>query len=91
MAGAAGIAVASSAMAGTAGWRPLVALSNPCRAGRLPDELANHPIVRAAWDGLDASQLWDCHVHLFGSGDSDAGVWINPSMYRWAFFIHRTK
>ena len=65
------------------GCRPVLSLSNPCRSGRLPNELADHPLVRAAWHGLDASKLWDCHVHLFGSGDSDAGVWINPSMYRW--------
>ena len=79
-AGAAGMVVAASTLTGC---RPVLSLSNPCRSGRLPNELADHPLVRAAWHGLDASMLWDCHVHLFGSGDSDAGVWINPSMYRW--------
>lgn len=25
-------------------------------------------------------QVWDCHVHLVGSGDSGSGAWINPAM-----------
>ena len=50
---------------------------NPCRAP-LPRELADHPVVKAAWQGLRADAVWDCHVHLFGNGRSKAGLWVSP-------------
>lgn len=53
--------------------------TNPCRAA-LPRRLAEHDIVRAAWDGIDANKVWDCHAHLIGTGDSGGGIWINPRM-----------
>jgi len=34
--------------------------------------------VRAAWDGLDASRVWDSHAHLIGTGDSNSGIYVNP-------------
>jgi mannonate dehydratase len=34
--------------------------------------------VRAAWEGLDARNVWDCHTHLIGTGDSGSGVYVNP-------------
>jgi mannonate dehydratase len=52
---------------------------NPCLA-RLPQRLAEHELVRAAWDGLDAAQVWDAHAHLVGTGDSGSGVVVNPRM-----------
>jgi uncharacterized protein len=57
---------------------------NACRAG-LPDELARHPLVTDAWQGIDARDFWDVHCHLFGSGDSGRGPWAstaitNPSL-----------
>lgn len=51
-------------------------LYNPCAAG-LPPDLARHPLVQAAWQGIDPAQTWDCHVHLFGNGRSGPGIWIN--------------
>lgn len=36
--------------------------------------------MRAAWDGLDAAQVWDAHAHLVGTGDSGSGVFVNPRM-----------
>jgi mannonate dehydratase len=36
--------------------------------------------VRAAWDGLDAAQVWDAHAHLVGTGDAGSGVEVNPRM-----------
>jgi predicted TIM-barrel fold metal-dependent hydrolase len=33
--------------------------------------------VRAAWDGLEPRNVWDCHSHLIGTGDSDSGITIN--------------
>lgn len=58
---------------------PEQGFSNPCLAG-LPPDLANHELVRAAWEGIDPAQVWDSHTHLIGTGDSDSGVWINPNM-----------
>jgi mannonate dehydratase len=54
-------------------------LLNPCR-GALPERLARHELVRAAWDGLDPADVWDCHVHLAGTGDSGEGPWMSPRM-----------
>jgi predicted TIM-barrel fold metal-dependent hydrolase len=36
--------------------------------------------VRAAWEGLDAEQVWDSHNHIAGVGDSASGIVINPRM-----------
>lgn len=61
-------------------WWPDDGLWNPCAQGPLPPELADHEAIRGALRGLDAKQLWDCHVHLIGVGDTRDGVWINPDM-----------
>ncbi|OGT18886.1 MAG: hypothetical protein A2V90_02565 [Gammaproteobacteria bacterium RBG_16_57_12] len=53
---------------------------NPCAAGGLPEALARHELVSKIWEGLDTRQLWDCHTHLIGKGDSDSGIWVNPNM-----------
>lgn len=67
---------------GLAGYRywPDEGLINPCLDAALPEALARHELVQAAWAGVDAAQVWDCHVHLIGTGDSDSGVWVNPDM-----------
>jgi len=36
--------------------------------------------VQAAWEGLDATQVWDSHAHLVGTGDSGSGIYVNPRM-----------
>jgi mannonate dehydratase len=60
----------------------LPGLNNPCR-GRLPEALARHDLVRAAFDGLDPTALWDVHAHLLGTGDSGSGCTVHPSMSQW--------
>lgn len=67
--------------AGLGGWKywPEQGLTNPC-LGKLPESLAQHPLVQSIWAGLDPTQVWDCHVHLVGSGDSGSGAWISPAM-----------
>jgi predicted TIM-barrel fold metal-dependent hydrolase len=62
-------------------WLPTRGLVNPCLTPSLPDEIANHPAVAAATQGLRRDQVWDCHVHLLGLGDVHPGeVWVNPMM-----------
>ena len=55
-------------------------LFNPCLPARLPESLANHELVRHAFDGLRPDHIWDSHVHLLGTGDSGSGAWINPQL-----------
>jgi predicted TIM-barrel fold metal-dependent hydrolase len=52
-------------------------LSNPCLSP-LPRGVAGHPLVKSAWQGIEADAVWDCHVHLFGNGRSGSGIWVNP-------------
>lgn len=73
--GLAGTGLAASALAAKHG----PALFNPCRAA-LPAELADHPLIQAAWAGLDPAQVWDVHAHLVGTGDSGSGITVNPDM-----------
>ena len=55
---------------------------NPC-LNPLPDHLARHELVLAAFEGLDASALWDVHAHLLGTGDSGSGCSVHPAMNQW--------
>jgi len=77
-------------LAGLGAWHlwPEQGLLNPC-LGELPPQLAGHPLVREAFDGLDPAQVWDTHVHLLGVGDGDdaAGAAFNDGhgSWRWAF------
>jgi predicted TIM-barrel fold metal-dependent hydrolase len=40
--------------------------------------VTRHELVNAAWEGLDAAQVWDSHVHVMGAGDSPSGIQVNP-------------
>lgn len=72
---------AAGTVAALAAWRlwPEQGLWNPCLA-RLPRRLAEHELVKAAWEGIDPAQVWDAHAHLVGTGDSASGIRINPRM-----------
>ena len=51
-------------------------LTNECRVA---PEIARHPLVARAWQGLRAEHVWDMHVHLFGNGSSPgSGVYVEP-------------
>jgi len=79
--GAAALSFAAGAAWWGRDWLPLRGLINPCLAPALPDRLAEHPVVRDVLAGLDPAKLWDCHVHLVGTGDSDpAKEWVNPAL-----------
>jgi mannonate dehydratase len=54
---------------------------NNCRTP-LPPALRDHPVVLAAWRGLDPAKVWDVHCHVMGTGDSGTGPWMNPAMER---------
>lgn len=75
-----GTGIAGLALAG-ATWRfwPEQGMVNPCLA-TLPRHLAEHELVQSAWQGLDPARVWDCHVHLVGTGDSGGGIWLNPAL-----------
>src|SRR5689334_10559363 len=70
--------IAGSALSSCQYW-PDKSFLNPCRA-ELPPHLARHELVRAAWEGIDPALMWDCHVHIAGTGDSGPGIWMNPRM-----------
>lgn len=56
-------------------------LFNPCLAS-LPPELADHALVRGAWEGIRADKVWDCHTHIAGVGDGGSGIVVHPHMDR---------
>jgi len=56
-------------------------LWNPCLGDSLPPHLADHELIQAAWQGIDPTQVWDCHAHIAGTGDSGSGIVVNPDMY----------
>jgi len=73
------LAACGAGVLGLAAARALPRVWNPCHAS-LPPELAQHPAVAAAWAGLDPAQVWDCHVHIAGTGDSGSGIAIAAEM-----------
>jgi len=44
----------------------------------LPRPLADHELVKAAWEGIEPREVWDSHSHLIGTGDSGSGIYVNP-------------
>ena len=54
-------------------------LFNPCGSA-LPQHLAEHPIVKAAWEGIEPARFWDTHAHIAGTGDSGSGIFTTPDM-----------
>ncbi len=76
----------AATMAGAAVALPVSALRldagasvfNPC--GKLSDDLRNHELTLIGFDALNADDVWDCHVHLLGLGESGGGAWVTPKM-----------
>lgn len=54
-------------------------LLNKCLGG-VPPSLRDDPRLRGVWQGLDATKVWDVHVHVLGDGASGSGLWFNPRM-----------
>jgi mannonate dehydratase len=83
-----GLAAAGGA---AARYWPEQGFTNQCLA-KLPDAIAQHELIAAAWSGLSAAHVWDCHTHLVGSGDSGSGAWFSPDMDSlWHPLLHLQK
>ncbi|MDR1351336.1 MAG: amidohydrolase, partial [Zoogloeaceae bacterium] len=51
-------------------------LAGHCRAG-LPEPLKASPWLARVWQDLNPRDVWDCHAHLAGLGDSaDSGIQV---------------
>ena len=72
MAGCASLSVAGLGLA-----RPSIV--NPCRVA-IPSSLIDSTWLQRAWAGIDPAELWDCHVHLAGVGDSASGIIVGPQL-----------
>lgn len=73
------LAVAAAGSSAAFYW-PDEGLFNPCFEQPTPEWLLNHELVQSAWEGIDPTLFWDVHTHLIGTGDSDSGVYLHPSM-----------
>ena len=84
----------TAALAASSAWRARALrpdegarLFNPCE--KLSLTLWNHEFTQAGFDGLDASNVWDCHTHLLGLGESGGGAWVTPKMQSiWRFKLY---
>lgn len=65
-------------------------LRNPCLSDSLSD-IHQHPLWQKAWQDIDPAQLWDCHCHLVGVGDSDSGIEVNDALRSWWHPIQHTQ
>ncbi|MDD1620535.1 MAG: amidohydrolase [Methylococcaceae bacterium] len=46
-----------------------------------PNQTPASALETAAWQGINPYNLWDCHVHIVGSGDSGSGITQSPDMH----------
>lgn len=52
---------------------------NPCFR-QLPEKLAQHPLVKSAWQGINPAEVWDTHAHIAGIGDAASGIYHTHEM-----------
>lgn len=52
-------------------------------APALPRSLAEHDLVHAGFEGLEATRIVDTHTHLLGNGDAGSGCRLHPSLAQW--------
>ena len=70
---------ASGLMVACTPTKAFMRITNPCLD---PDQTPTSELETAAWQGINPDDLWDCHVHIIGSGDSDSGITLNPAMHQ---------
>ena len=87
------VGVGGLSLAGFAGWRYFFdgPIFNACLTQSLPDQLTESPWFQEAFADLDPSLIWDCHVHLVGTGAKNSGLWIHPKMMSWAHPIQHVQ
>ncbi|MCB1865618.1 MAG: amidohydrolase family protein, partial [Chromatiales bacterium] len=79
-------ALATLGVLGLGGWWaarrhwPDDAWRNRCAGVPLPPHLREHPLLRAAWNGIAPERVRDMHVHLIGNGLGGHGTYVNPAM-----------
>ena len=54
-------------------------LVNPCRDPALGKRMESTWLARVR-EGLDFAKVWDCHVHLAGTGDSGNALMVGPKL-----------
>jgi uncharacterized protein len=78
LAALAGAAAVASPAARAMGEAHNAKIFNPCL--KLAEGWKQHELTRAAFAGLETADLWDCHAHLLGLGESGGGAWVTPKM-----------
>lgn len=73
--GGSALAISTSASAALLKGR----LLNAC-GSVLPQHLLVHPLVKSAWEGIEAERYWDAHAHIAGTGDSGSGIYTTAEM-----------
>ncbi len=79
--GLAAMCLGGMVVTGTRLW-PESGFKASCLSG-MPEYLSQHPLMQEIWQGIQPANVWDSHVHLTGSGDSQHGVWMNANMNSW--------
>lgn len=82
---------AAGLLTGCLRWYPDERIANPCLTPPLPPALGEHPVLVSAWEGVAASRVRDCHVHIAGLGDTQSGIWINPALHSWLSPVRYTQ
>jgi predicted TIM-barrel fold metal-dependent hydrolase len=75
----AGLGTGSAAGLAACQYWPEQGFINPCLSG-FPESLIHEDLLKQVWQGIDAMQVWDSHVHLIGSGDAAGGAWLSPTL-----------
>ena len=73
-------ALGATGVVGSIFW-PDEGLFNPCLRG-IPQSISNHDLYKKIWENIQPDQVWDCHTHIVGVGDSNGedNVWLDPNM-----------
>ena len=57
----------------------------------LPEALARHELVGAAWEGIDPARVWDAHAHVVGVGNAGTGTYVHADTATWLSPIERAR
>lgn len=54
------------------------ALFNPC--AELSETLRAHELTQVGFANLNMMEVWKCHAHRLGMGESGSGAWVSGDM-----------